>query len=54
MANAKADALRLIERLPDRATTADILDVLFFKRQIEGLRDIDLKALDEADPFEEN
>ena len=41
MSQAKAEALQLISRLPDTATTADILEELYFKEQVErGLRDV--------------
>ncbi|MBM2810463.1 MAG: hypothetical protein HW416_1222 [Chloroflexi bacterium] len=40
-ANAKQQALDLIERLPDDITMADILDDLYFRIQVErGLQDI--------------
>jgi len=40
MGVAKREAVELIERMPDSATTADILDELYFKEQVEkGLRD---------------
>jgi predicted transcriptional regulator len=40
MSQAKEDALELIRRLPDDVTTADILDELYFKEQVDrGLRD---------------
>ena len=42
MSRAKKEAVELIERLPDTATTADILDELYFKEQVEkGLRDVE-------------
>ena len=41
MGIAKREALEMIERLPEAATTADILDELYFKEQVErGLRDV--------------
>lgn len=41
MSEAKAEALELIRRMPDTATTADILDELYFKEQVDrGLRDV--------------
>lgn len=41
MGVAKREAVELIERMPDSATTADILDELYFKEQVEkGLRDV--------------
>lgn len=41
MSQAKQEAVDLIQRMPDTATTADILDELFFKEQIErGLQDV--------------
>jgi predicted transcriptional regulator len=41
MSQAKEEALDLIRRMPDTATTADILDELYFKEQVErGLRDV--------------
>jgi predicted transcriptional regulator len=41
MSQAKEEALELIWRLPDTATTADILDELYFKEQVDrGLRDV--------------
>jgi hypothetical protein len=41
MSQAKEEALELIGRMPDTATTADILDELYFKEQVDrGLRDV--------------
>lgn len=41
MSQAKDEALELIRRLPDGVTTADILDELYFKEQVDrGLRDV--------------
>ena len=41
MSQAKDEALELIRRLPETVTTADILDELLFKEQVErGLRDV--------------
>lgn len=41
MGREKAEALEMIQRLPDEATTADILDELYFKQAVdEGLRDV--------------
>ena len=41
MSQAKEEALELIRRMPDTATTADILEELYFKEQVErGLRDV--------------
>lgn len=41
MSQAKEEALALIRRLPETVTTAEILDALLFKEQIErGLRDL--------------
>ena len=41
MSQAKEEALELIRRMPDTATTADILDELYFKEQVErGLQDV--------------
>lgn len=41
MGIAKQEALELIERMPDSATTSDIMDELYFKEQVErGLRDV--------------
>jgi predicted transcriptional regulator len=38
---AKEEAIQLIQRLPDDATTEDILAQLYFKEQIErGLKDV--------------
>jgi predicted transcriptional regulator len=40
MSQAKEEALELISRLPDTVSTADILEELYFKEQVErGLRD---------------
>ena len=41
MNHEKQAAIDLIQRLPDDATTADIIDELYFKQQIDkGLRDV--------------
>jgi hypothetical protein len=41
MSQAKQEALELIQRMPDTATTADILDELYFKEQVDrGLSDV--------------
>ena len=41
MSIAKQEALELIKRMPDSATTSDILDEFYFKEQVErGLRDV--------------
>lgn len=41
MNHEKQAAINLIQRLPDDATTADIIDELYFKQQIDrGLRDV--------------
>jgi hypothetical protein len=41
MNQAKEEAIDMIRRLPETATTADILDELYFKEQIErGLVDV--------------
>jgi hypothetical protein len=41
MAKAKAEALELIQRLPDDVTTGGIMEELFFKQQVEkGLEDV--------------
>ena len=41
MSQAKEEALELIHRLPDTVTTADILEELYFKEQVDrGLRDV--------------
>jgi len=41
MAKAKAEALKLIKKLPDDVTTGAIMEELFFKQQVEkGLRDV--------------
>jgi len=41
MSLAKQEAVALIDRLPETATTADILEELFFKEQVErGMRDV--------------
>jgi len=41
MRRPKDEALELIKRLPDDATTLDILETLCFKEQVErGLRDV--------------
>jgi len=37
----KHDVLELIRRLPDDVTTADIMEELYFKRQVDkGLQDV--------------
>lgn len=42
MSQAKEEALELIRKLPDTATTVDILDELLFKEQVDrGLRDVE-------------
>jgi len=42
MGKEKAEALELIQKLPDEITTDDILEELFFKRMIDrGLQDVD-------------
>ena len=41
MSAAKQEALDLIERMPETATTSDIMAELYFKEQVEqGLRDV--------------
>jgi predicted transcriptional regulator len=41
MAKAKAEALAMIQNLPDDVTTAVIMEKLFFKQQVEkGLQDV--------------
>lgn len=41
MIHEKQAAIDLIQRLPDGATTADIIDELYFKQQVDkGLRDV--------------
>ena len=41
MRNQKRGAIDLIERLPDEVNTADIIEELYFKWQVdEGLRDV--------------
>ena len=41
MSQAKQQAIEIIEKMPDTATTADILDELFFKEQVDrGLQDV--------------
>jgi predicted transcriptional regulator len=41
MSLAKEEALKLIQKMPDTVTTADILEELYFKEQVErGLRDV--------------
>jgi len=41
MRHEKQAAIDLIQRLPDDATTADIIDELYFKQQVDkGLRDV--------------
>lgn len=40
MSIAKQEAVEMIQRMPDTATTADIMDALYFKVQVErGLED---------------
>lgn len=42
MGKEKAEALELIQKLPDEVTTDGILEELFFKRMIDrGLQDVD-------------
>ncbi len=41
MGPAKKEAIDLIQRLPDDATLADIIEELYFKQQVdEGLKDV--------------
>ncbi len=41
MGPAKKEAIDLIQRLPDEATLADIIEELFFKQQVDqGLQDV--------------
>lgn len=41
MSQAKEEALELIRKMPDTVSTADILDELYFKEQVDrGLRDV--------------
>lgn len=41
MAKAKAEALAMIQQLPDDVTTGAIMEELFFKQQVEkGLDDV--------------
>jgi hypothetical protein len=41
MENEKKDVLELVRRLPDNVTTADIMEELFFKQQVDkGLLDV--------------
>lgn len=41
MGIAKQEAIELIQKLPETATTSDILDELYFKEQVDrGLRDV--------------
>ena len=41
MSHDKQAAIELIQRLPDDATTTDIIEGLFFKQQVDkGLRDV--------------
>ncbi|ULA62526.1 MAG: hypothetical protein LZF86_40030 [Nitrospira sp.] len=41
MAKAKAEALAMIQKLPDDVTTGTIMEQLFFKQQVEkGLQDV--------------
>ena len=41
MSKDKNDVMDLIRRLPDDVTTADIMDELYFKQQVDqGLRDL--------------
>lgn len=42
MATEKTEAMELIQRLPDDVTTADIMEGLYFKEQIDkGLKDLE-------------
>ena len=42
MSQAKEEAIALIRQLPDSVTTAEILEDLLFKMQVErGLRDVE-------------
>jgi predicted transcriptional regulator len=41
MSQAKHEILELIRRLPDDVTTADIMEELYFKQQVDkGLQDV--------------
>lgn len=41
MAQEKREAVKFIQRLPDDVSTADIVEALVFKQQVEtGLRDL--------------
>jgi len=41
MSREKNEALELIRRLPDDVTTADIMEELYFKQQVDkGLQDV--------------
>ncbi|MCX5724777.1 MAG: hypothetical protein NTX84_09770 [Nitrospirae bacterium] len=41
MAKAKAEALAMIQQLPDNVTTGAIMEALLFKQQVEkGLQDV--------------
>jgi predicted transcriptional regulator len=41
MSQAKEEALELIRKLPEAVSTADIMEQLYFKEQVEqGLRDV--------------
>ena len=41
MGAAKREALEIISRMPETSTTADIMEALYFKEQIEqGLEDV--------------
>lgn len=41
MAKAKAEALAMIQNLPDDVTTGTIMEELFFRQQVEkGLQDV--------------
>lgn len=41
MAKPKAEALAMIQKLPDDVTTGTIMEELFFKQQVEkGLQDV--------------
>ena len=41
MSQAREEALEIIRKMPETATTADILDELYFKEQVDrGLRDV--------------
>jgi len=41
MANAKTEALEMVQNLPDDVTTGVIMEELFFRQQVEkGLQDV--------------